>query len=236
MTDDRELAPPGSLFTRLKAASAEDWRAYVEHDFVRQIAEASLPEACFRHYLGQDYIFLMHFARAYALAAFKSDDLDDLRQAAAALDALANAEMSLHVRYCAGWGLGEADMLALPEAPENMAYTRFVLERGLAGDLLDLLVALAPCVVGYGEVGRRLAADPATRLEGSPYRDWIETYAGDDYQGVARAAVEQLDRVAARRIGDAPERSGRWPSLVRDFGMATRLEAGFWDMGLKPPG
>ena len=31
-------------------------------------------------------------------------------------------------------------------------------ERGLAGALLDLHVALAPCVIGYGEIGVRLAA------------------------------------------------------------------------------
>jgi thiaminase/transcriptional activator TenA len=223
------------VFDRLKASCAEDWRAYVEHGFVRRIADASLPETCFRHYLGQDYLFLMHFARAYALAAFKSEELADMRQAAATLDALVNAEMSLHVSYCAGWGLTEADMLALPEAPENMAYTRFVLERGLSGDLLDLLVALAPCVVGYGEIGARLAADPATVLGDSPYRAWIETYAGDDYQGVVEAALTQLDRVAEARIGAEPETSGRWPSLCRTFRLATRLEAGFWDMGLKPP-
>ncbi len=235
MSEDRNLAPPDGVFARLKATCPDDWRGFVEHDFVRQLAAGSLPEVCFRHYLGQDYLFLLHFARAYALAAFKSEDLEDLRQATGTLDALVNDEMSLHVKYCAAWGLTEADMLALPEAPENMAYTRFVLERGLAGDLLDLLVALAPCVVGYGEIGARLAADPATHLEGSPYRAWIETYAGEDYQGVVRAALGQLDRVAAHRIGTPPEDSGRWSSLARTFRMATRLEAGFWDMGLQLP-
>lgn len=233
MTELQDLAPDGSLFAGLKSACAEDWRAYVEHEFVRRLGDASLPEACFRHYLGQDYIFLMHFARAYALAAYKSDTIEDMRSASAALDALVNGEMSLHVKYCRGWGLSEADMLALPEDPENMAYTRYVLERGLAGDLLDLLVALAPCVAGYGEIGLRLVADPATRLADSPYRDWIETYAGEDYLEVMRGAIAQLDRVAARRIGAEPQASGRWPSLVETFRAATRLEIGFWEMGLK---
>jgi len=52
-------------------------------------------------------------------------------------------------------------MASAPEAMETMAYTRFVLERGLAGDLLDSQVALAPCLVGYGESGERLLVDPA---------------------------------------------------------------------------
>ena len=65
------------------------------------------------------------------------------------------------------------------EALETMAYTRFVLQRGLAGDLLYLQVALAPCLVGYGESGERLLADPTTRRDGNPYgghaieRSWI---------------------------------------------------------------
>ena len=226
---------PDSLFDRLKASCLETWDAYVGHDFLAQLASGALPEACFRHYLGQDYLFLIHFSRAYGLAAFKSDGLDDLRQAAATLDALINGEMRLHVGYCARWGLSEAEMAALPEAEANLAYTRFVLETGLSGDLLDLLVALAPCVVGYGEIGARLLGDPATRLDGNPYRDWIEMYGGGEYREVVDGALVQLDRVAAQRIGSDIEASGRWPSLRATFRTATRLEVGFWDMGLNPP-
>jgi thiaminase/transcriptional activator TenA len=224
-----------SLFARLKATCAEDWAAYVDHDFLRRLADGSLPEACFRHYLAQDYLFLMHFSRAYALAVFKSESLEDMRQAAATLDALLNSEMSLHVAYCARWGLDEAQMAAVPEAEQNMAYTRFVLERGLSGDLLDLLAALAPCVVGYGEIGARLIDGPAAHLDGNPYKDWIEVYGGAEYQEVAQGAVDQLDRVARQRIGEDPAASGRWDSLCTTFRSATRLEIGFWDMGLNPP-
>ena len=224
-----------TVFARLKAACAEDWAAYVDHPFVRRLGDGTLPEACFRHYLTQDYLFLIQFSRAYALAAYKSDTLEDMRQAAATLEALLNTEMDLHVRTCAGWGLSEADMAATPEAAANVAYTRFVLDAGMTGDLLDLLVALAPCVVGYGEIGTRLLRTPVVPLADNPYREWIETYGGDDYQSVATAAVAQLDRVAARRLGSAPHASPRWPALVRLFRSATRLEVGFWEMGLEPP-
>ncbi len=227
------MAEPGRVFSALKASCPDDWDAYVRHDFVRALGAGDLPEACFRHYLGQDTIFLIHFARAYALAAFKSDQLDDLRAAAATLHALIDSEMALHVKYCAGWGLSEAEMAALPEAEANLAYTRFVLDAGMAGDLLDLLVALAPCVLGYAEIGTRLAAD---RDEANPYREWIEMYAGADYQAVARGALAQLDRVAARRLGAEPTASPRWAKLAETFRTATRLEIGFWDMGLAPPG
>ena len=206
-----------TLFRALKASCEADWDAFVGHKFVRQLADGSLPEDCFRHYLVQDYIFLIHFS-----------------QSAKVVDGLLNQEMALHVSYCAEWGLSEAEMAATPEAPGNHAYTRFVLDKGMSGDLLDLLVALSPCVMGYGEIGQALAEDPATVMDGNPYRSWIETYAGTDYQEVTRAAAEQLERVAARRIGDDVMGSGRWPALAETFKIATRLEIGFWDMGLSP--
>jgi thiaminase (transcriptional activator TenA) len=215
-----------SLFDQLRQACRAEWQAYTHHPFVAGIADGSLPEACFRHYLGQDYLFLIHFARAYALAAYKADTLDDIRLAAGGLAAIIDVEMGLHVDYCAGWGLGEADMAALPEHSATMAYTRYVLEKGHAGDLLDLHVALAPCVVGYGEIGARLKRDGDTSAA-NPYAPWIEMYASDDYQAVAGDAAAALDRLMERRGGP-----GRIDSLVTTFRQATRLEVDFWQMGL----
>jgi thiaminase/transcriptional activator TenA len=215
-----------SLFARLRSAVRDDWHIYVRHPFVEQLGAGTLPEACFRRYLVQDYLFLIHFARAYALAAYKSRDLADIRQAAAGLHTIADTEMRLHVSFCEEWGLSEADMAAEPEAQETMAYTRYVLEAGNAGDVLDLHVALAPCIVGYAEIGSMLASKG--RMEGNPYRAWIEMYASDDYQTAARRQVKHLDSLLAKRGGE-----GRFASLTETFAEATRLEAAFWDMGLK---
>ncbi len=223
--------PPDGLFARLRAGAGPDWRRYVGHPFVRRLADGSLPEAAFRYYLGQDYLFLIQFARAYALAAYKSETLEDMRQAAAAMAAILDVEMGLHVRYCAEWGLDEAAMAALPEDPACLAYTRYVLERGTAGDALDLHVALAPCILGYAEVGLALAGDPATRRDGNRYAAWIEMYAGEDYQVVARAEAVHLDRLFAARAGP-----GREASLAHTFITATRLEIDFWQMGLDAAG
>ena len=170
------------LFGRLRRDAGAVWDGYVGHAFVRALGRGTLPQPAFRHFLIQDYLFLLHFARAHALAGFKATQLADIRAAAAAVSTIVDVEMPLHVSYCAGWGLSEAQMSAAPEAIETMAYTRFVLERGLAGDLLDLQVALAPCLVGYGESGERLLADPATRREGNPYDGWIAAYTSEAYR------------------------------------------------------
>jgi thiaminase/transcriptional activator TenA len=222
----------GSLAAELRRACAQDWDAYVRHPFVRQLAAGQLPASSYKHFLIQDYLFLRHFARAWALVAYKAFDLQEMRAASATMDALINQEMRLHVETCAGWDISEAEMAVTPEARANMAYTRFVLETGLSGDLLDLLTALAPCVMGYGEIGARLAADPQTCWDANPYREWLDLYSGDEFQDVGRQACAQLDRVAAARLGGPPTESPRWPELCRIFDQATRLEIGFWEMGL----
>jgi thiaminase (transcriptional activator TenA) len=215
------------LFGRLRRDTGEAWHAYVEHPFVRALAAGTLPEAAFRNYLVQDYLFLFHFARACALAGYKSASLAELRDACAAMAAIVDIEMPLHVAYCRGWGLSEADMEATPEAMQTVAYTRFVLDRGLSGDRLDLDVALAPCVVGYAEIAALLKAQPTTKLDGNPYAAWIEMYAGQEYQSMANAAIDRLERTSATRGGGA-----RYADLLNTFRAATALETEFWQMSL----
>jgi thiaminase/transcriptional activator TenA len=221
------MTPATGLFSRLVGAAGGAWRAYVDHEFVRRLAAGDLPEACFRRYLVQDYLFLVHFARAWGLAIYKSDTLDEMRRAQRLVAATLDVEIGLHIDYCRRWGLSEAVMAAAPEASATIAYTRYVLDRGLAGDRLDLETALAPCIVGYAAIASERMADPATRLDGNPYRDWLDMYAGADYQSLAADATAALDEQFARRGGD-----GRFPALAANFTAAARLEADFWQMGL----
>ncbi len=213
-----------ALFERLKIDNQDIWSRYIGHRFVRELGMGDLPKKYFQHYLGQDYLFLIHLARAYALAAYKSETLADIRQAFLGLSAILNVEMDLHVQFCSNWGLSEVDMEGLPESNQTMAYTRFVLEKGVAGDLLDLHVALAPCIIGYAELGRKLA--PADKS--NKYSAWIDMYASEDYQKIATAEIEQLDRLFVLKAGE-----GRFKALSKTFGQATQLEVAFWEMAME---
>ena len=215
-----------NFFDRLKTAVAAEWRAYTEHPFTNGMADGSLPEAAFRHYLVQDYLFLIEFARAYALSVYKSPQLADMRESAAGLSAILDVEMALHVKLCAGWGLSPRDLEQAVPAAEMLAYTSYVLDAGMRGDLLALKVALAPCVIGYAEIATRLAAHSDAQVSTNPYRDWIAEYASAPYQEVAAKARAHLDRLADRYA--TPAREAELTAIFRE---ATRLEADFWEMG-----
>lgn len=221
----------GGIFPLWRAAAGPVWKDYTEHAFVARLGDGTLPRAAFLHYLRQDYVFLIHFARAWALAVTKAETVAEMRLAATTVQALIVDELALHIRLCAEEGIEEEDLFATEEAPANLAYTRYVLDAGHSGDLLDLLAALAPCVMGYGEIGARLDPDGTH----GPYRDWVKTYRGAEYQATCSAVGALIDAAVARRIGDDPQSSPRWAMLCDRFRVATRLEVGFWDMGLAAP-
>lgn len=214
-----------SLFALLRAENETDWLAYTRHEFVRSLGEGTLPLAAFQDYLLQDYRFLLHFARANALAVYKSRDAAEIAQAADAL-ATTITETGLHVRLAGRWGISPAELASVPEKQATVAYTRYVLDTGMAGDLLDLDVALAPCAIGYAEIGRELAPRVAENPE-HPYAEWITEYAGEEFQEASRRAEAHLDHLAG---GALPDR--RIERLVEVFGTATRLEAEFWQQAL----
>src|ERR1700686_839108 len=214
------------FFERVKTAASAEWRAYTEHPFTSGLADGSLPEAAFRHYLVQDYLFLIEFARAYALCVYKSPRLADMREAAAGLSAILDIEMNLHVKLCAGWGRSPVDLEQAAPAVEMLAYTSYVLDAGMRGDLLALKVALAPCVIGYAEIAARLALLPGAQAASNRYRDWIAEYAGAPYQEVAAKARAQLQSLADRYATPARE-----AELIAIFKEATPLAADFREMG-----
>ncbi|WP_420863676.1 thiaminase II [Algirhabdus cladophorae] len=220
----------GTTFASLRAGAGTVWTDYSEHTFVEGLRTGTLPRASFVHYLIQDYVFLVHFSRAWSLGVVKSETLEEMKVCAGTVDALVNHEMALHVKTCAAEGITEDQLFGATEAFENLAYTRYVMDAGLQGDFLDLMAALAPCVFGYGEIGTRLFRTMATD---TPYRDWIDTYAGAEYQEVCTTVGAMLDAAVTRRLGAAPQDSPRWDALQKRFTTATALEVGFWDMGLR---
>ncbi|MEM6376141.1 MAG: thiaminase II [Pseudomonadota bacterium] len=214
----------------MRAKAGEVWDAYTRHAFVEGLRDGSLPRQAFLHYLRQDYVFLMHFSRAWALAIVKASRFEEMNAAAATVNGLLNEEVKLHVGICEAAGITRADLFATVEREENMAYTRFVMDAGFSGDFPTLLAALAPCVMGYGEIGTRLAREKTS----DTYADWIATYSSDDYQGLCTGVGELLDDALKHRYGAAYDTLPVWEQLCETFLAATRLEVGFWQMGLTP--
>ena len=212
----------------LIAACESDWQEYTQHEFVEQLAEGTLPQPCFLHYLKQDFLFLKQYARAYALAIYKARNLEDMRRALPSVHALLDSEIAHHVTYCGQWGLTESDLENEPEDFGTVAYTRYVLDAGMTGDLVELYAALAPCSIGYAVIGKALLERDKTGLEGNPYRSWIELYGGEEFQSGVASGADHFNQL----LEEIDINSQRGQNLIQVFKTATRMEVSFWQQGL----
>ena len=95
----------GKTFALWREGASGIWQDYTHHAFVEGLGDGTLPRAAFLHYLIQDYVFLVHFSRAWSLATVKSETLEEMKVCAGTVDALVNHEMSLHIKICAAEGI-----------------------------------------------------------------------------------------------------------------------------------
>ncbi|KAI8356037.1 Phosphomethylpyrimidine kinase-domain-containing protein [Mortierella sp. GBAus27b] len=217
---------PHPLTSYLLKACEDDWKKYTHHPFVQGIADGTLPKESFIHYMKQDYLFLQTYARAHGLGSFKARTMAESKAFAEIVVHIAK-ESKLHIDYCAKWGITYEEMISTPESMANVAYTRYVLDIGMTGDLLDLGLAIAPCLIGYGHIGHRLYNDPNTlRGDANPYWEWIKNYHESDYQAAVDRGIANLERQCNIQQPSAH----RLKQMEEVFRTATRLEISFWDM------
>ncbi len=70
------------LTDTLRAAASAVWDAQHEHPFIRGIGDGSLDVERFKHWVRQDYRFLIDYARMLSLAAARAPDLDPMKRLA----------------------------------------------------------------------------------------------------------------------------------------------------------
>jgi thiaminase/transcriptional activator TenA len=191
------------LFEALKDNTGPLWQAAQQHPFVAGLGDGSLSAERFAFFLKQDYAYLLAYARAFAVATAKAPELELLEVCAGLVSDTLDLEMQLHRDYCAEFGISAAELERVEPAAVTQAYSDFGIAVAHQGGLLDLLVALAPCGVGYGEIGLQLR--PATGfsngMSGHPYKRWIETYSGDEFQ---RYSMWMADTISYLGMGLIP--------------------------------
>ncbi|GLB35575.1 putative TENA/THI-4/PQQC family protein [Lyophyllum shimeji] len=220
-------------FTQLLIqGNASEWKEYVEHDFVKLLGRGTLPVKAFVHFIVQDYHYLKYYARAYGLLAAKSTSFEAIGSATQTIINVIN-ELDTHKSLCESFGVTTERLENTAEAPATTAYGAYLLDMGLQGDTMKLLMALLACLLGYGEVGlwlRKQASLPRSWvvLDGNPYAKWMEDYSGAHYQGAVKLGLELIE---ARAAADPPSQA-RFAEWKEVWERCTRLEKGFWDAAM----
>ena len=210
------------LTDQLYAAAEPIWAAQLRHPFVEGLGDGSLDEERFKRWVLQDYRYLKEFARVFAWAVAKAQDLDSMAWYAGVLDLTLNTEMALHREYAARFGLTPRDLEDEPMWPTTRAYTDFLVRTAADGDMVDLLAALLPCAWGYVHLAQELASAEPPRDQ--RYADWIAQYASKEFADARDWLRDELDRMAE---GLSQEKRAR---LTEIFLVSSRYEWLFWEM------
>lgn len=209
----------GRLSERLRGDAEPIWSRILEHPFVIELYEGSLPPEKFRYYVIQDYNYLIGIMRAYSILASKADyELARLALELAYLDA--TTEMENYRRLLGRLGLNLEEVIRAEPAPTNAAYMNHLLATAMIGDPIDCLVATLPCFWSYLEIGERHRG-LLERNRNELYRSWAQVYLTKEYKEL----VERL-----RFIIDELWDGENYERYRRIFLISSRYEWMFWEM------
>ncbi len=202
------------------AANAALYETIRTMPFNAALAEGTLSEDRFKHYIIQDAHYLIAFGRALAVAAAKADDADGIVQFSEGAKVAIIVERALHGDFFQRFGVSAQDFEAIPLSPACHHYSNYLIATAWSESYPVVLAALLPCFWIYAEVGRDIHARAAAN---NPYQAWIDTYAGDEFHEAVRAVIATTDRAAAKA---SPE---TLKAMHHAFTRATQLEWMFWN-------
>lgn len=198
------------------------WEACLQHPFLKELSNGTLEEDKFCFYVKQDYVYLIDYIKIFALGMVKSDSLEDMRAFSKCADAIVNIEMDAHIEYCKKFGITKDELENTKPNASNLSYTRFMLQVSTEGALPELVAALLPCMWSYAFIGKTLAKNEKA-LEHPLYREWILTYATEEYNKESDWCINLMDKLAK----GLPER--QLQKLEDIFILSSKYEYMFWD-------
>jgi thiaminase/transcriptional activator TenA len=208
---------------RLYEAARPIWEKNHAHPFVQGIGNGLLPLDKFCFYMRQDYVYLIDYARMFAIGSVKAEDLETMGKFAELLASTLHVEMELHRQYAAKFGISRDTLESTEPSPVTMAYTNYMHRVAQNGTLAELVSVVLPCTWSYWEIGKRLKSRGLP--EAQPlYHEWIEMYASEEFGDLAKWLIDLIDHLAE----GLPER--HLSGLTKHFVIASRYEYLFWDM------
>lgn len=192
------------------------YRQIITHPFNTALAAGTLPAEKFSFYIGQDAVYLAAFSRVLAMIAAKAHQSQQVLAFTRFAGTAVVVEQSLHASYFKQLSITRASA-----APACFQYTHYLQATAGFEPVEAAMAAVLPCFWIYREVGLHIYAQQAGN--DNPYKDWIDTYAGEAFAQAVDEAIGICDAVAAD--GTAQQQQ----VMLDAFVTASRMEWHFWN-------
>ena len=202
------------------------WEAQKDHPFVTELAAGTLDEAAFRHWVEQDYRYLLDYARLFSIAGARARDEETMTHLLGVAHEVLDHEMDLHREFAADYGIAPDELESVEKAPTCHAYTNFLVRTAYEGSIAEIAAALYPCMQGYLDVAEHMAdlAEDEHR-----YTPFIELYTGEEFREATAWCRAFVDRCGERYPGERD-------AMREAFLTSAKLEYRFWEMAYRREG
>lgn len=193
-------------------AAGKIYEAILDLPFLKELSNGTLSLDRFRHYISQDSQYINVYSQVMAHIASRLPDMED---ASSFLDFAKDGvavEKELHNKFNPDTSMGKS--------PACEFYTSY-LKAQADKDVAIEIAAILPCFRIYLEVGRHIMN--IAKMEGNPYRDWIETYSDPAFERSTDRCISICDTLAAKATPDTRK------SMTEAFVTCSRLEWLFWE-------
>tara|TARA_B100000427_G_C15460314_1_gene573715 strand:- start:121 stop:792 length:672 start_codon:yes stop_codon:yes gene_type:complete len=183
-------------FTKNLYSDTEEIQSLIiNHEFPMGIADGSLDMSCFKHFIEQDYYFLIEYSKILGLATIKSPNYETMSKFSTLLEETLNNEMKLHISFCNQLGIEESTLKKIIPTTATSAYTNFLVKTGYECGFPEIISALLPCMATYAEIGIKLDSIKQTNINPA-YEEWIKMYSSQEFQDLSKWITELVDKEA----------------------------------------
>ncbi len=201
----------------LFASSQALWNKMLNHKFLRQTAEGSVPFDVFANWLRQDYLFVRGAIPFIAILVSRAPDR--VRPGLLAAIPALQSELALFERMAQEKGVRlDGDM-----TPTCHAYIQYMISTAHAASFEEAFTLLYCAEKAYFDCWSLVRRT----IEGtSPWEDFVERWSNESFAGWIKWLEEEIDNLLQQASQTLRER------MAETFLTTTRYEYLFWDMAL----
>ncbi|MBC6002549.1 thiaminase II [Paraclostridium tenue] len=209
------------LFNEVK----DIWKSYLNHPFVNEIGEGTLPKEKFKRYLIQDYLYLKEFSRVFAMGMVKADTIKEMKFFNKAANGSIEDEAAIHIEYMKRLGVAPIVAEKCKLEMVSSSYISYMQAVSLTGGVKEIVMATLPCNWSYNYIGHYLYETYKDNLEGNYYKDWIKMYADNEFDEILKEWLEYTNHICKNLSEEEIKK------LTEIFVKSSLYELDFWNMG-----
>ncbi len=212
------------LSERLYTAVQDIWPDYLNHPFVVQMADGSLPLEKFRYYMLQDYVYLRDYIKIFAACLEKTDDFQLVRFFSDNIAAVLDETERVHVPYMKRLGITNEEISAVEPHIDNCSYTHYMYTEAQTGNVLSGLTALLNCSWTYDYISENMVKKYPDAPLHENYGQWFAGYISPEYKQTNTDLINMVDHLSA----DVSDKDAE--KLIQIFKKCSEYEMHFWNM------